>query len=101
MSTNKEIVDKFFVALETRNFGILKEIFAVDGRQVNAYIPEGFPRSFDGAEAIYNQYSSLPQNFGQIRFPRKLFATEDQGVYGVFQSYRHGEGIWDRIEISG
>ena len=74
---NKEVVDTFFIALETQNFELLKEIFAVNGRQLNPYVPEGFPASFEGAEGIYKQYSSLPGLFGQMRFPRVLFATED------------------------
>ena len=83
---NKEIVDSFFVALETQNFGLLKEIFAENGRQLNPYVPEGFPKSFDGAAGIYRQYSSLPENFGQMRFPRTLFATEDPNL--VFVQFR-------------
>jgi ketosteroid isomerase-like protein len=75
--SNKQVVDNFFIALETQQFELLKEIFAENGRQLNPYVPEGFPASFDGAEGIYKQYSSLPQLFGQMKFPRTLFATED------------------------
>ncbi|HWK07798.1 MAG TPA: nuclear transport factor 2 family protein [Puia sp.] len=74
---NKEVVDSFFIALETQRFELLKEIFAENGRQINPYVPEGFAASFDGAEGIYKQYSSLPQLFGQMKFPRTLYATED------------------------
>jgi ketosteroid isomerase-like protein len=74
---NKQVVDNFFVALKTENFAMLKEVFAPDGRQLNPYVPEGFPKSFDGAEAIYKQYSSLPQNFGKMRFPRTIYGTDD------------------------
>src|SRR5258708_19829980 len=77
VNRNKEVVDTFFIALETQNFELLKEIFAEDGRQINPYVPEGFAASFDGVEGIYKQYSSLPQLFGQMKFPRTLFATED------------------------
>lgn len=77
VNKNKEVVDSFFIALETQHFEILKEIFAENGRQLNPYVPEGFPASFDGAEGIFKQYSSLPQLFGQMKFPRTLFATED------------------------
>src|SRR5258708_416155 len=77
VNRNKEVVDTFFIALETQNFELLKEFFAEDGRQINPYVPEGFAASFDGVEGIYKQYSSLPQLFGQIKFPRTLFATED------------------------
>ncbi len=65
IKNNKEVVDSFFAALETQEFDRPKEIFSPLGRQLNPYIPEGFPQRFDGAEGIYRQYSSLPQNFGR------------------------------------
>jgi ketosteroid isomerase-like protein len=80
---NKKVVDNFFVALETENFGMLKEVFAPDGRQLNPYVPEGFPKSFDGAEAIYKQYSTLPQNFSKMRFPRTIYGTDDPDFFFV------------------
>lgn len=80
---NKKVVENFFVALETENFRMLKEVFAPDGRQLNPYVPEGFPKSFDGAEAIYKQYSSLPQNFSQMRFPRTIYGTDDPNFFFV------------------
>lgn len=80
---NKAIVDKFFVALETQQFEILKEVFAEQGQQLNPYAPAGFPRSFDGAEGIYKQYSGLTANFGAMKFPRQIFATEDPNFFFV------------------
>jgi ketosteroid isomerase-like protein len=80
---NKKVVDKFFVALETQQFEILKEVFAENGRQLNPYSPEGFPKSFDGAAAIYKQYSGLMANFGQMKFPRTIYATEDPNFFFV------------------
>jgi ketosteroid isomerase-like protein len=80
---NRTVVDRFFTALETQQFEVLKEIFAKDGRQLNPYSPEGFPKSFDGAEGIYRQYSGLTANFGQMRFPRQIFATEDPNFFFV------------------
>jgi uncharacterized protein len=80
---NRKVVDNFFVALETQNFELLKEVFAENGRQLNPYVPEGFPKSFDGRDAIYKQYSSLPQNFGQMKFPRTIYATEDPNFFFV------------------
>ncbi|KUG09967.1 nuclear transport factor 2 family protein [Solirubrum puertoriconensis] len=74
---NKHVVDTFFTALETQQFELLREVFAEHGRQLNPYVPAGFPPSFDGSEAIYRQYSSLPQQFGQMRFPRTIYATDD------------------------
>jgi ketosteroid isomerase-like protein len=80
---NRKVVDAFFVALETQKFDLLKDVFAENGRQVNPYSPAGFPKSFDGAEGIYQQYSGLTANFGQMRFPRQIFATEDPNFFFV------------------
>jgi len=80
---NKKVIDTFFAALETQHFELLKDIFAPDGRQLNPYAPEGFPKSFDGAEGIYKQYSGLAANFGQMTFPRKIYATEDPDFFFV------------------
>ncbi|MBS1522857.1 MAG: nuclear transport factor 2 family protein [Bacteroidetes bacterium] len=81
--SNKKVVDAFFVALETQQFELLKGIFTPDGKQLNPYAPEGFPESFDGAEGIYKQYSGLTANFGQMTFPRKIYATEDPDFFFV------------------
>ena len=50
---NRKLVDTFFVALEIQNFELLEVVFAEKGRQLNPYVPEGFPKSFDSREAIY------------------------------------------------
>lgn len=81
--SNRKVVDNFFVALETQKFEILKEVFAENGKQLNPYSPEGFPKSFDGSEGIYKQYSGLTANFGQMKFPRQIFATEDPNFFFV------------------
>jgi len=83
VNNNRKVVDDFFVALETQNFDLLKEVFAKDGRQLNPYSPEGFPKSFEGSEGIYKQYSGLAANFGQMKFPRQIFATEDPDFFFV------------------
>ena len=80
---NSEVVDRFFQALEDQEFEVLKEVFAHDGRQLNPYIPEGFPASFDGNEAIYQQYSGLTENFGSMRFPRQIYTTSDPDLIFV------------------
>lgn len=81
--SNKKVVDTFFAALETQQFNLLKEIFASEGRQFNPYAPAGFPKSFDGAEDIYKQYSGLTANFGKMTFPRNIYATEDPDFFFV------------------
>jgi len=83
INSNRKVVDQFFVALETQNFELLKVVFAKEGRQLNPYSPAGFPESFDGAERIYTQYSGLTANFGQMKFPRQIFATEDPNFFFV------------------
>ena len=65
---NRKVVNTFFVALETQNFALLREVFAEKGRQLNPYVPEGFPRSFD---------------VGAMKCPRTLFATEDPNFFFV------------------
>ncbi len=85
---NRATVNKFFVALESQEFELLRTIFAENGQQFNPYAPEGFPRSFDGAEGIYKQYSGLTALFGQMKFPREIFATEDPDFFFVkFKGY--------------
>lgn len=80
---NRKVVDNFFIALETQKFDLLKDVFAATGKQLNPYAPNGFPKSFDGAAAIYQQYSGLTANFGQMKFPRQIFATEDPNFFFV------------------
>ncbi|MDO3625159.1 nuclear transport factor 2 family protein [Mucilaginibacter sp. BT774] len=81
--SNKKVVDTFFMALETQQFDLLKNIFAPDGKQLNPYAPDGFPKSFNGSEGIYKQYSGLTANFGKMLFPRKIYATEDPDFFFV------------------
>ena len=83
IESNRKVVDNFFVALETQKFEMLKNVFAENGKQLNPYSPAGFPKSFDGAEGIYKQYSGLTANFGQMKFPRQILATEDPNFFFV------------------
>jgi ketosteroid isomerase-like protein len=81
--SNKKVVDTFFAALETQYFELLKEVFATDGKQLNPYAPDGFPKSFDGADGIFKQYNGLTASFGQMKFPRTIYATEDPDFFFV------------------
>ncbi|KAM3099955.1 nuclear transport factor 2 family protein [Phormidesmis sp. 146-12] len=81
--TNAEAVEAYFVALETAKFEVLREIFAKDARQIMPYSFGEFPRSFDGREGIYKQYSSLPKTFSKMSFPRTIFPTENRDVIFV------------------
>lgn len=80
---NRKVVDNFFLALESKKFEILKEVFAENGKQLNPYSPEGFPKSFDGIEDIYKQYIGFSEKFGEMRFPREIFATQDPNFFFV------------------
>lgn len=80
---NRSIVNRFFLALENQEFDDLKIIFAENGRQLNPYIPAGFPTRFDGSEAIFKQYNGLTENFGKMEFPRSIYATEDPDFFFV------------------
>ncbi|MCU0550523.1 MAG: nuclear transport factor 2 family protein [Leptolyngbya sp. Prado105] len=81
--TNQDIVEAYFTALETGRFEVLREIFAEDARQVMPYAFGNFPRSFDGREGIYKQYSSLPKLFTKMSFPRTIYPTENPDVLFV------------------
>gem|GEM_PF-1199748 len=83
MEQNRTVVNNFFLALETQNFEMLKEVFAKDGKQLNPYAPEGFPEIFEGVDAIYKQYSGLTETFGKMKFPRTIYATENPDFFFV------------------
>lgn len=74
---NKQVVDRFYAAVETQHFEVIKEVFAPTAQQLLPYAPAGFPTRLDGAEAIYKQFSGLTAYFGQMKFPRQILATED------------------------
>ncbi|ACK72547.1 conserved hypothetical protein [Gloeothece citriformis PCC 7424] len=81
--TNHETVEMFFYALETGQFEMLKEIFAEDAKQINPYSWGAFPTSFEGRGGIYKQYSSLPEKFGKMSFPRTIYPTENPDIFFV------------------
>lgn len=74
---NKQVVDRFYAAVETQHFEVIKEVFAPTAQQLLPYAPAGFPTRLDGLEAIYKQFSGLATYFSQLKFPRQLLATED------------------------
>lgn len=80
---NKELIDSFFRAIENQQFEVIKEVFDENGRQLIPYAPDGFPKALNGAEAVYNQFSGLTAYFGQMKFPRQIFATEDPDFFFV------------------
>ena len=80
---NREVIDRFYVAVETQKFEVIREIFAENGRQLIPYAPDGFPKDLEGSEAVYKQFSGLTAFFGQMKFPRQIFATEDPDFFFV------------------
>ncbi|HEV2801834.1 MAG TPA: nuclear transport factor 2 family protein [Pyrinomonadaceae bacterium] len=74
---NAEAVESFFNALEKLDIGSFMDGWAEGARQVMPLSPEGFPRELNGKGAILNQYKGLPENYTSMRFPRRIFATED------------------------
>lgn len=83
VETNRDKVEAYFVALETGRFEALREIFAEDAKQLMPYSFGDFPSSFEGREGIYRQYSSLPEIFGKMAFPRTIYPTENPDVLFV------------------
>ena len=52
--SNKKLVDTFFVALETQQFDLLKDIFATGGKQLNPYARKAFRKVLMGLKVSIN-----------------------------------------------
>lgn len=74
---NRQVVNRFYEAVEAQKFAVIREVFSPDAQQLIPYAPPGFPKRLEGAEAIFQQFSGLTAYFGQMRFPRQIFVTED------------------------
>lgn len=74
---NAEAVERFFSALERLDIPSFMNVWADGARQLMPLSPEGFPRELNGKDAIFNQYKGLPENYSSMRFPRRVFATDD------------------------
>jgi len=72
-----QAVEKFFSSLEHLDISSFLTIWNRDGKQVMPLSPDGFPKELNGKDAINNQYKGLPQNFSSMRFPRKVYPTEN------------------------
>ena len=77
---NRQVVERFFLTMETQNFEVIKEIFAPEGKQLMPYAPAGYQNSVDGLEAVYKQFSELPSRFSHFRYPRRLYTTDDPNL---------------------
>ncbi|MBG8554372.1 nuclear transport factor 2 family protein [Hymenobacter guriensis] len=74
---NRQVVNRFYEAVESQQFAVIKDVFLPNARQLIPYAPPGFPKRLEGSEAIYQQFSGLTAYFGRMRFPRQIFVTED------------------------
>lgn len=76
----QQVVERFFTALEAMDIPAFMQIWAQEGVQVMPLSPKGFPSQLSGAEAIYNQYKSLPEHYSAMQFPRSYHATADSNT---------------------
>ncbi|RZM19542.1 MAG: nuclear transport factor 2 family protein [Pedobacter sp.] len=74
---NKQIIENFFAAIEQQHFEIIKDIFSSQARGFQPFAPIGFPNNLVGIEGFYNEFSGLTTRFKSMKFPRKIYATED------------------------
>lgn len=70
-------VDEFFTSLESMDIERFMKTWAGEARQVMPLSPKGFPVLLRGKDAVHRQYRGLPVNFSSMKFPRKVYATDD------------------------
>jgi ketosteroid isomerase-like protein len=80
---NRQVVERFFRAMEEQTFEVIREIFAPEGKQLMPYAPAGYQNSVDGIDAVYKQFSELPTRFTSIRYPRRIYTTDDPNLIFV------------------
>ena len=74
---NKQTVEKFFSSVEQQKFDVIKEIFAAEAKGFQPFAPDGFPNNLIGSEGFYKEFSGLTKRFSRMKFPRRIYATED------------------------
>jgi len=74
---NRQVVERFFQALEAKDLTAFLDVWAEDGVQVMPFAPKSFPSRLEGKAAIRNQYGSLPENYRYMRFPREITPMQD------------------------
>ena len=74
---NKQTVEKFFSSVEQQKFDMIKEIFAAEAKGFQPFAPDGFPNNLIGSEGFYKEFSGLTTRFSHMKFPRRIYATED------------------------
>lgn len=90
---NRLVVERFFHTMETQDFEVIKEIFALEGKQLMPYAPKGYQSSVNGLDAVYKQFSELPSRFAYFRYPRHLYTTDDPNL--IFAKFTGEIGLHD------
>ena len=85
-NNNKQSVKAFFKALEDENIYTLVDLFDNEGKQVNPYHSNIFPKGANGKDEIRNYWVPVFPNFDGMRFEiEELYAMEDPNI--VFTKY--------------
>ncbi|MEM7187244.1 MAG: nuclear transport factor 2 family protein [Bacteroidota bacterium] len=86
-SDHKASVAAFLEALELKDMEALLSLFAEDGRHVNPYHSNLFPKGAEGHEEIRSYWKPVFTNFGAMEFPiESILSTEDPTlVYAKFK----------------
>jgi ketosteroid isomerase-like protein len=83
---NRQVVEQFFVILETHTQEELLKIFAPDAVRSIPYAPPGVGNTVHGAQAIYEQFSGMRTMFTTVSFPRRIYTTQDSNFIFVMCS---------------
>ncbi len=84
---NKKAVRTFLKALETENIDELVALFAENGKHINPYHSDIFPKGANGREEIRAYWTPVFSNFDGMEFPiEEIHAMEDpHTIYVKFQ----------------
>ncbi len=81
---NKNTVKSFFKALTSENAESVAELFAKNGKQINPYHSDLFPKGANGKEEIRNYWKPVFPNFDGMTFPiQEIYAMEDPNIVYV------------------
>lgn len=81
---NKETVRAFFKAIENENAREIANLFAENGKQVNPYHSDLFPKGAEGKNAIEAYWKPVFPNFDGMTFPiEEIYALEDPNMVYV------------------
>lgn len=83
---NKNTVINFFNALTAEDANAIADLFAENGKQINPYHSDLFPKGAEGKEAIRKYWEPVFPNFDGMTFPiEELYAMENPNI--VFVKY--------------